>query len=284
MPGLGEGDYFKLVAGLPLLALACLGLIGLWREGRRDSGTMLAVAAFAPFAAVVVVSLAVQPILISRILSHLAVPFAVLVAAGMMRLQDPAWRGALLGMVCAVFLMAVANTFFTGNRGPEPWDEATAHVENLRLPGDAIWLYVNHNELAFDYYYDNPERTRPLPRPYPAPGMPNDYPWGMLGVPALSPADLGALDQDLEELRRLWLVTRGDTVLQGATRALIELIERHMQLVHVRKLGEITLRLYEVPGATSLHARLPGQGPVRYSEPAGQASRVWRIMASSPMW
>lgn len=254
LPWVGPGDYIKLALGIPLVALAAYGALRIWRERRWPSAAVLLTAAFAPFAAVVVISLLIRPIMLPRILMAAAVPFCVLVALGLVGMQNRTWRAVLLGGICGVFFMAVTNAFYLGDRGKEPWDAVAARVSAESLPGDAIWLYVNHNEIPFDYYFDHPERTRALPQAYPAPDLPNDYPLGILGVPVLSPRDLAGLDRELNSLRRVWLITRAGRT-EPHQIILQQLIERHLRMRKAWRYGIITVQLFAMDTGPDLRTR-----------------------------
>lgn len=254
LPWFGPGDYLKLAVGIPLVALAVCGALRIKREGRWPAAVMLLTAAFVPFAAVVVISLLIRPIMLPRILMAASVPFCVLVTLGLVGMGNRTWRALLLGAICGVFFAAVTNAFYLGDRGKEPWDAVAARVSAESLPGDAIWLYVNHNELPFDYYFDHPERTRALPQSYPAPGLPNEYPLGILGVPVLSAKDLARLDRELSSLRRVWLITRAGRT-EPHQKILQQLITRHMRVRKIWRYGIITVQLFSRDAGPDLRTR-----------------------------
>jgi uncharacterized membrane protein len=245
LPGLGEGHYLAEMAGTAMVLLAGTGAVHLWKTDRWPTMVLLVAASFAPFTALVIVSYVSQPILLPRVLIGSSIPFYVLVAAGFARLPSLTWRVLTFGLIGGLLMLGTLNQFLPAYSAWELWDQAAKFVADNDRPDDAVWLYPNHNELPFDYYFDDPARTRGLPQQYPAPNLDNDYPLGNKAVPTLSNDDSARLADELRDIRRLWCVTRGSAA-QTHENELLAMIGDQMELVSYQEFGSVPASIIRV--------------------------------------
>lgn len=185
----------KLVANAALFALGGFGLYSMWRDGRRAAAVALAFAAFLPAILLTIYSLLSTPVLLVRVLIPSFVPWAVLVAYGVVaapRLKIAA--GAFAGLV---LLAGLPQTYLAQD---ESW-RRTAQMIAEESPGKAIVFgFPNSASLPFDYYarrLSRPPIAAPVPGPFPAVADGYFYATGIFGEPALDESGLAMIDRTI---------------------------------------------------------------------------------------
>lgn len=189
----------------PLLVaagFAVLAAIGAARlRGGAGLGVLLLALVLVPVAAELLVSLR-RPIFYTQTLVWTAVPFVVLVTAGLLRLR----RGALVAAATAAVLAVNTASLVTyhAEPGQEDWRGAAAHVAALARPGDVILFHAAWTRLAFGFYY------RSAGAPLVEHGVPTDlFERGEL-EPLVTPADLPRVDALVAGRPRVWVVYSHD--------------------------------------------------------------------------
>jgi uncharacterized membrane protein len=162
----GMGDYFsdtslspldQLILLSPFLAVFSLGIAALWKPSTRDKGlleSLLGVVVGAPL----LISLA-RPMFYPRWFSFLFPLYAVIVAAGILRLAE-LWNGRrdrMVALTTAGLLLysvpVLAHYYIEPGSRLYDWRGAAAVVEKNARAGDFL-LYTNQAaEIAFTYYF-----------------------------------------------------------------------------------------------------------------------------------
>jgi uncharacterized membrane protein len=213
---LSELDAAGLAGGALWLAahagLAALGAIGFWRVGRRHGwqlAILLASVMVLPIALTLLATFTVRPIFATRALIWVAVPFYVMLAAGVAATRRIWPRGVLVAALAALFALGSLNYYATFEK--EPWDRIAHLLSTESKPGDIVLVVPNSAELPLAYYLRDRKVDLPivgLPRPFPAVGLPNPYPAGIAAVPGMTEADVPALRERLDGAASGWLITR----------------------------------------------------------------------------
>jgi uncharacterized membrane protein len=221
--------------GLALLApLAIVGIVRMARRPAHDaSGPTRAPLVvvlpwlLAPIALPFLLSRVGSPIFLSKYTIAASVPFAILVADGIVAMR---WTVARVLLVAAVIGLGVAPLQkYYGTIRKDNWRAAVPAIERQAQPDDLVLFYPYFHQIPFDYYRqrdDLVERAFPLFTPPP----PSDG-WDRTIARAVG------------QHRRIWLVT-----LQGdPTRAAVvaEFEHRFAERSH-QKLQHIEVWLFEV--------------------------------------
>lgn len=206
----GVSYLWAYVSMVPLAVLAAVGLWALGRRGKWPLAIVLATLTVAPFALEVVASYLFRPLFLNRTLIWTNVPFLVLLVVGLTPIRPARLRSAALAALAVLLLLGSASFF--ANYKSEEWDRVAALVAENAGPRDIVLLLPNDVELPL---FPHLRRARPdlsyvpLPRPFPAPGLPNPYPSGVAGVPGMTAANVPALRERLRASGPVWLIERG---------------------------------------------------------------------------
>lgn len=192
----------ELVAGLAVAAVVLVGF-GMRRlRGPSGVAVLLLALVIVPVLGELAVSIR-RPIFYSQTLVWTAVPFVVLVAAGLRQLRD----GRLVAAATGVLLMVnvVSLVAYYPDPGPEDWRGAARHIAANAAPGDVVVFNAAWARIPFDFYY-RAEGGPPLDEH----GVPTElFERGEL-EPKVSAADVPRLDALVAGRSRVWVVYSHD--------------------------------------------------------------------------
>jgi len=181
-------------------ALAAWGAWSLARTRGWPIAALLLCAVILPAVVHLLASIAFKPIFLTRPLISSAVPFYVLVAAGVMALP---WKVIRIAMFATVLvLQARALTNFTQTFTKEPWNRAVDAVLAEAGPDDVVYVYPQFAAVPFQHHLGaatTSVEVRPLPVPFPQ--------GGIRALP-LDKAARARLSAERKEWPRAWLVMR----------------------------------------------------------------------------
>ncbi len=216
------------VSGIAIVAMAMLGSMGIASMVRRGGGRIagaLLVAALAPPAAAIALSLTVAPVFLVRTMTPIGIPALLIMAVGA-GAPPGKWRWA--ATVAAVIMLAQMIVVDVQSRriGPkEDWYGAVRWLEQRFRPGDVVYAYPNEGALPFDRAAGDlglAMPSRPIPTAVPALGVGGWNPSGSRGVVSLPRERLRAIAEEPETrmvptiyLLRLgpWTHDKGDVFL-----------------------------------------------------------------------
>jgi mannosyltransferase len=150
--------------GLVLTAVYAIGFVLAiveWRARSKDPNAsdetwgraFLLSTTVIPVVVAFAVSIAAQPIFYYKYFAVILPMLAILVGAGLTRLNTKAVSFALLGVLMLVSLAAMGRCYDDCNR--EDWAQASRHVESNATAGDAIVFYAPYVRTAFEYYEED---------------------------------------------------------------------------------------------------------------------------------
>ena len=159
------------------------------------------------------VSYVITPIFMPRVLLWIEIPAAVLVAASLLWLPTPFLRRS--GAAIVVGLLALVVISGWGRIAKEPWREVAKVLIEEAGPEDLIVVDTAYAQVPM-LYYRIPERSKgkwlPLPDAYPLPMGKNGYPDGFFLRVKIDAATLDRVRQAAASSRKIWHVSRGQTV------------------------------------------------------------------------
>jgi 4-amino-4-deoxy-L-arabinose transferase-like glycosyltransferase len=175
--GYNDGPYLLLyfLALVCVCGLALLGTTGRGRVGRppsplewlrplptpRDERVLLALVFLAALGLPVVVSYLVTPVFTARYTIAASIPFFVLVALGVRRLEPSSLRYAVAALVVLTMLPTL-GPYYTETQ-KEEWDAAGAYVEERAEPGDLVLVADQISLYGAEHYVTRPDvRVRGL--------------------------------------------------------------------------------------------------------------------------
>jgi len=198
------------------LGLGALAATGLWLVGRKygwQLATLLVSVMILPILLTLLATFTIRPVFAPRTLIWVSVPFYVALAAGI-TVTNRAWvRGLVLAALFVLFGYGSLNYY--ADHEKEPWDQIAEMVKAGSGPGDVVVAVPNSVEIPLAYYLGDRQADLPvygLPDPFPAIGLTNPYPAGIAAVPAITPADVQALQSRIDGLSSGWLITRADAL------------------------------------------------------------------------
>jgi len=208
--GLARGLATPGPLALILFALAGFGAYALARRrANRPALVLLAMAALAPAAATILVSLVLSPVFLPRTLVPSVLPLLLLAAAGIAAAGEPGRKRAVA--VLALAIPAFASILLVTARPEERWNELALWLELRVGDREEVWLLPNELALPFAYGAGGARvEVRAIPAPFPAPAWPGRRPSGTRAVPALRVEDARALVADARVRGRtgIWVVSR----------------------------------------------------------------------------
>ncbi|MEX2343378.1 MAG: hypothetical protein WD647_10705 [Steroidobacteraceae bacterium] len=183
-----------------LVVLAIVYLI------RRYSpvGILLTTSLVFPLLASLTLSLIVQPIVVSKALLPVALPFAVLIGFGIQSIWDTR-RTIAVAAVAALALFAGRGAwqYSTDTKIYEPWRDAAALIADSYQEGDVILALPNFVEFPLRYYLPDSQEVH-----YPILGVPKPYPeYTLIGFQAYTNIDL---EPWFRQSQGIWLVIRNN--------------------------------------------------------------------------
>ena len=145
-----------------------------------------------PIATLFLISRLGTPIYLSRATIAAASGFYLMVARGLVQLQGPVRKAAL---ILVLLLLSAELRAYYRNTTKEQWNRMAADVSVLARPGDVFVFHESSRQLAFDYYFTRDDVRR-------------------IGFPARSfrdtdsvtIEDMQAFPEWVEASQRVWLV------------------------------------------------------------------------------
>lgn len=193
---LGYTGTLTPLVSLSLFLFAFAFLYSLWPQRSRAEGDAPKVPTFPytqlflalwlvlPIAFVYLVSQFLVPIYIDRFLLVALPPYLILVAYGLLRIENtPARRGLILALTLAVSL-SLSRIYSDPIYAKEDWRGLAGYIQQKSQSNDVIFLETLEGTLPFNYYYGGQ-----LER-----------------VPMLANRTIAPLDEITQEHDRIWLV------------------------------------------------------------------------------
>ncbi|MCC7008934.1 MAG: glycosyltransferase family 39 protein [Acidobacteria bacterium] len=239
-PGwLAIAEPFRAYAGSSLLLVISAGLCaaGVWSLARRPQPdrallpwillAWIGMPTIVPF----VLSRLSAPIFLPKYTIAASVPFAMLVAAGVIAARRRAWRVVLIGAL-VLPLLPVYRSYY-GTPQKDGWRRAVARLEADARPGDLVVFYPWYNQVPYDYYHRRDDLTR-------EPLIPDIH------IVLADPRDVPEIVARVAGHQRLWFV-----VLQGTPRrdVIVEELSRVMRPAAHTVAEHVELWRFEASGA-----------------------------------
>jgi hypothetical protein len=228
-----------------------------------------------PVATTFVYSLLVQPLFQPRNVLMSVPPVALLLGAALGHPRAP--RLLALALLLALITLRTLQLAPTYGVSPEPWRQATVHVQASARRGDCIAFYPLDGRMAFQYYLGGGQAAARSPRSI----LPIAR-WGIVApyverYQTLSPAQIA---RRATGCRRLWFVSSHEGQLDGPAQslanrarfvALRRRLERHFGHGVITQLGY----------AAAIHIQLLAGGPQAPGTAANRAGRPVKGARSS---
>ncbi len=195
------------VTFLPLAVPAGGGLVWVGRRAGWPISLLLAAIVIVPMGLTVVGSVLFKPMLQTRFLVWTTIGFILALAAGLAAIRSTWLRALAVGLVVAL----AAKGLLDDHARPvdQPWDRVVRSIAAAAGPNDVVLVMGNAFDHPFSYYRQRlgtDLAVVPLPKPYPALGLPNPYPTSP-GQPAVLPGDIAAMREAIDGRAGVWLVT-----------------------------------------------------------------------------
>lgn len=228
-----EGPY-----RLPIvLGAASLVALGTWRLRRTPMvALLLPLLILAPVVIELLISVR-RPIFYTQTLVWTAVPFCVLVAAGLLHLRPRAVGVAIGAVLVALNVTSIVR--HSGSGGQEDWRGAAAHVAAQWRQGDVLLFNAGWTVIPFDYYTSR-SGVGPFPEQH---GLPVDpFERGII-EPRMTQAEVPRLIQLIEQRPVVWLVYSHNWYTDP--QAIVpDHLSRTYESVDVRELAGVTVYRY----------------------------------------
>lgn len=200
------------LTGVNLLLIA-LGGLAFWRRKQVAPAVLLVAGVVVPVILAIVVSYAITPIFMTRVLLWIEVPAAVLVAASVLLLPSPFLRRSAAAI--GVALLAAVLALGWGRRVKEPWNQVASIIAAESTEQDLIIADTAYAQVPMLYYRvpeRSPARWLPLPEEYPNPTGESGYPDGFFLREKIDDKTVAQIAAAAGASRKVWYVTRGRTV------------------------------------------------------------------------
>ncbi len=190
--------HWRVPYGQELLAAGALLLVLLatTRLAGREAAFLLALLVV-PVGATYLVS-QVKPIFLSRTLICVAVPYLVLLAAGVDRLRGWRLQTVVLALLVLLNLVSLYRIYFFEPK--EEWDLASGYVAARATSGELVLFVAADAQIAFDYYAAGQSKVLEEH------GLPVDALTVGPLEPEIGETDLARMDQLVSRHSSFWLV------------------------------------------------------------------------------
>jgi len=192
--------------------LAVLSLYGAWKIAQRSGwgfGFLIASVIAGPLILVVAISLLFKPILLYRTMTWINIPYFVAIAAGIRGIETRWLRNSVLAGCCALLLAGTLNYYSAAIKAP--WDKIARLIAEGSGENGLVLTIPNVTDTALEYYLRREGSELPivgLPRPFPAPNLPNPYPYDVTTGPAMTVGDVPFLRDHIADRSPVWYVPR----------------------------------------------------------------------------
>lgn len=220
----GEGFYAFVI----VWTLAVLGVVFLWRDGRRAIVSLLAAVALLPPVAELTVSALGRPVFLERTLIYINLPLFVAAGYALSRIRTLPVQVMVALTVLAPLTLGGVSYFRDFHK--EPWHRVAEELASFLPPGGVTLLLPAHNAVALDYYAQRTNAT------FKSIGIPADWPQPALGRPAsdalpvrkrLDAGDMIRVREYAARSERLALVVRNPAVQDPESLVIREIQKTH---------------------------------------------------------
>lgn len=156
--GLMFSTPIKMLIDLPYLLVTLAGFIALRKHPKRLT-ILAAVVVGLPLLTVLISFW--RPILMSRVVLWPLPMLAIVVAFGVFASRQAGWQIATLVLILAIQGFGL-HQYYTHFDKDEPWDQATAFLDQAHKPGDKIAVWPSYLEMPFGYYRSPGLEDQPL--------------------------------------------------------------------------------------------------------------------------
>ncbi|HTG00856.1 MAG TPA: glycosyltransferase family 39 protein [Nitrospirota bacterium] len=242
-------DVLKIAVLVLLILLAAGGLVHIKRHAGLSVSLLILGAIIGPILLELVISLLFRPILLTRTLIYVSVPFLFAVAAGIvMVLQKPQKRAFAMVLLALLFLKWDVTYYRAEEKaGKEPWDRIAQAVAGKAHDSVAL-LVPNNIAIPFSYYADRVAGggLNIVPLPFPLSDFlhaelnPERLGTDSLKAIQMRASDIPAIDGLIAGRSPVWLITRREDLFDRQALVTNALVHKRV-LVSKKEFGEISV-------------------------------------------